>query len=498
MENPATNTTTPGDPPYLWVAEPRQRGTVGILWFCFTTLIICIWSTMHFDIPTRRYSAIRRFVLQLPWMILAFLAPEVLLFLAINERITAGILLEKVLVFDRSLAKPGRLAQMYNWINERVMSKGVSAQCQAPLIYKLTVTEQTRGDRIGKTSPPQFGIVHAFYAIMGGFAFHGSFNDHSPTADESLLETATNARHTVEVPRFDTLIYIMKHFPRIITSIPEEAILDRAESSSMSKAVLIVQVGWFCISGASRLFQGLPLSLLEVSTTSRVFCTLITYFVWLSKPFNVAAPTILEGKEAQEVYALLKCSEFEYNEALQVAKERATTDSSAPTGPQQSAKIVMAAKALRPLLSEPEGPPPQPGFKTPKKILFPGNFGNKSSSAEKAKSMAIYAALSPIVYGLIHSLAWSGQFPTALERSLWRASSFIVTCSGLVGVFLLWSSVWLDGVLKSKYGLDDIAVIFVCVIPVVHMLASGFLIVESFRQLYFLDPAAYQLPSWPN
>jgi len=337
---------------------------------------------------------------------------------------------------------------------------------------------------------------------MGGFAFHG-YDDNSPTDNESLLKTAKNTRHTVDVPRFGTLVYIMEHFPHIIASIPEEAILDRTESSSMSKAVLIVQVGWFCISVASRLFQGLPLSLLEVSTTARLFCTLITYFVWLPKPFNVAAPTILEGKEAEEVYALLKCSQFEFNEALEMAKERAATDSAAPTGPQESAKIFLAANALQHLLPNPQRPPLQPSFRKPKKGLIPGNLGNKSSDADKAKYLAINTALPPILYGLIHSLAWNDQFPTALERSLWRASSFLVTCSGLVRFFVLWSLLWLDEVLKSKHrlttGLDVIATtMFIGVIPVAHILASGFLIVESFRQLYFLNPAAYQLPSLPN
>jgi hypothetical protein len=359
------------------------------------------------------------------------------------------------------------------------------------------VTEQQRYNPVGQTSQPKFGIVHAFYAIMGGFAFHGSYDDNNHTVDESLLNTATDPRRTVDVPRFKTLIYIMEHFPHIITSIPEETILDRAESSSLSKAVLIVQVGWFCTSCASRIFQGLPLSLLEVSTAARVFCTLLTYFVWWSKPFNVALPTILREKDAQEVYALLKCSHFEYVDALEMAKKRAEGDSSAPTAGHESAKIVLAANALQHLLPNPEQPPLQPGFKNPKNILFPGNFGNKST--DKALPMALNTAISPIIYGLVHSLAWNDQFPTTMERSLWRASSIVVTCSGLVDDILLWSLMWLDEVLNSRYGLDVIAAfMFTAVIPTVHILASGFLLVESFRQLHFLDPAVYQLPSWPN
>ena len=135
MEHPATNTTTPSHPPYRWMGEPKQRGTYGIITLCFSTLIICIWSTIHFEIPTRRYTATRRVFFQVAWMIFALLAPEVLLFLAIDERIMAGILLQKVQKSHPHLAKPGMFTRMYNWIRGRAESKDVSAQCQAHVMW---------------------------------------------------------------------------------------------------------------------------------------------------------------------------------------------------------------------------------------------------------------------------------------------------------------------------------------------------------------------------
>ena len=110
------------------MGEPDQRGTCGIISFCSTTLIICTWSTLHFNIPKRRYTVTRRFVVQAIWMFIALLAPEFLLFLSINERIKAGILLKKVLEFHPHLAKPGMFTRMYDWIRGRAESKDVSAQ----------------------------------------------------------------------------------------------------------------------------------------------------------------------------------------------------------------------------------------------------------------------------------------------------------------------------------------------------------------------------------
>src|SRR5258708_16588747 len=142
---------------------------------------------------------------------------------------------------------------------------------------------------------------------MGGFAFYTFDGDASVTVEESLFELSTNPQYIVCAPGHEACIYILKHFPDIFTDIPEESIIQRAKSSSLSKALLIVQVGWFCTNCASRLIQRLPLSLLEITTAAHAFCTLLTYFVWWSKPMNVMAPTIMKGK-AREVHALLTCS----------------------------------------------------------------------------------------------------------------------------------------------------------------------------------------------
>ena len=166
MENTTTDPTTPSNPPYLWVGEPRQRGTFGIILFCLSTLITCTWSALHFNVPTKRYSHIRRSLFHAAWMIFALFAPEALLFLAINERVDAEILLRKVLEFHPHLEEPGfrnwirvtsktgfcnwicelvtPKAGFCNWIRRLVAcswirglgkSKEVSAQCQAFVVY---------------------------------------------------------------------------------------------------------------------------------------------------------------------------------------------------------------------------------------------------------------------------------------------------------------------------------------------------------------------------
>jgi len=337
---------------------------------------------------------------------------------------------------------------------------------------------------------------------MGGFAFSGPHGDNNPTIEESPFQISTNPPHTIEVPEFDTLVYIMKHFPHIITDISRESILDRAESSILSKALLIVQVAWFCTNCASRRFQVLPLSLLEVTTAAHAFCTLITYIVWWPKPLNIAAPTFMKEKEALEVYALLKCSHVEYDEALKMAREmaemakettkekkRAAGDSLPLTAPRASAKIVLAANSLQHLLPTPEPPPLKSGFKELGSVPGAGHYWHQSPDGRL--SMVITMAVFSIFYGLVHFLAWSDAFPTPVERLLWRIASLVETCSVFVGVLVV-------RLMMGSRRLEKLGLLMSIVVTVVHMLASGFIIVESCRQVFFLDATAYQLPLWAN
>ena len=333
-----------------------------------------------------------------------------------------------------------------------------------------------------------------------------SYDDDASTLKKTLfaLPVQIDPHHPVHVPNFKALIYIMKYFPHLIANIPEEAILDRAQSNGLSKAPLIVQVGWFCTNCASRLIQALLLSLLEVSTASHAFCTLLTYFVWWSKPLNVPAPIIIVGNEAQEVHALLGCSDEVYYEALEMARRMAAGDSSIPTEGKPK-NIILAANALEGLLRTDQTPeePPHPPFKD--------TFHSSPSSIEnESRKDPLYewliATVSPILYGLIHLLAWNDHFPTTRECLVWRGSSIIIACSGFVGVAGAALGRYLNK-LEDRYPRYSDSVIkdvvepllgVFAVVPIFHVLASGFLIIESIRQLFFLDPAAYQLPSWSN
>jgi hypothetical protein len=423
-------------------------------------------------------------------MIVALIAPEALLCAAVNQRLDAEILTRKAIKYlPQKLAKPGIFARCFHLITKRAKLEAVSIP-KFPYSSINSLTWQVHHEEpTSQLRKHRFSLVHAFYVTMGGFLFDMS-------GDESPSEPSTNTPCTRHVLTPAAFTYIMEHFPEIIPDISKDSITDRSESSSLSKALLAVQVGWFCADCVSRLAQRLPLSLLEVSTAAHAVCTLLTYCVWWPKPLNIAEGTPMKGEGVREVHALFMCLKEERNTAQEMAI--AAGDSKVVTSNGQPERIVLAANAL---LRTSNAPPPVDPFRN--RSEWSPSFA--SPSRRHLRYARVSVSLSPILYGLVHFLAWNVHFPTPLERKLWHISSALVTFSGLVLVMLVVITNYFQRKYEGTYSniLERLLVGFgELTIPLTYVLASAFLLVESLRQLFFLDPDAYQVAPlsyyWPH
>ncbi len=72
-----------------WAPSPSCRGTFEIISLCLSTTVICIWSSVHKDIPLKRLSMFRSFLRDAPFVLVAIFCPELLLYFAINQYLCA-------------------------------------------------------------------------------------------------------------------------------------------------------------------------------------------------------------------------------------------------------------------------------------------------------------------------------------------------------------------------------------------------------------------------
>ncbi|CAI4214332.1 unnamed protein product [Parascedosporium putredinis] len=72
-----------------WMPEPRERGTYSILSTCLITLGLCVWTAIHLNIPAHDEKWWHQTWRKFGWMMLGFVAPEMVAFAAYQQFMTA-------------------------------------------------------------------------------------------------------------------------------------------------------------------------------------------------------------------------------------------------------------------------------------------------------------------------------------------------------------------------------------------------------------------------
>jgi hypothetical protein len=308
---------------------------------------------------------------------------------------------------------------------------------------------------------------------MGGFVFDTS-------TEGPILFDNTRAMVTPA-----GVMFLMKHDPGLIPDISEDEIRDKSKADSIAKVLLVWQLVYFCLSCVSRLAQRLPLSLLEVTTFAHALCTMITYMMWWKKPRDINLPTVLIGQKANDL------------SASEVAAFLLIASKSAHDVSPRTRELAKAAES-RYAVSVDELSAACEDYVLPNSGLGETKFRDDTPGLPEfwlvvVPSMVLF--LVPFIYGLSHLLAWSGDFVTPTERTLWRVASFCVAFSRLALMVADAISSLLARILSKKIG-DNLGSLTNGISLVVYPVCSGYLLAESIRQLFALPEGAFEVASW--
>ncbi|EIM80021.1 uncharacterized protein STEHIDRAFT_68846 [Stereum hirsutum FP-91666 SS1] len=215
--------------PIAWYPEPSFRGTYSLLSSWVSTLLLCVLSAVHLDVPSVNHSKLHRWATKFKWVAVGIFAPEWLSMIAWIE-----------------------------WKNARAMV----IEANKHLIQAGKATSHTAWD-----------LTQGFYASTGGFS--------AKYSDKEATLTATGVLYLIKEDA-DAL--------RKISTISSKDIRDKSKQDSISKCLALVQVLWFGAQCITRLVQGLPVSLLELNTVVHTLYAFITYGFWWNKPFDVDVP----------------------------------------------------------------------------------------------------------------------------------------------------------------------------------------------------------------
>jgi len=299
-------------PEAKWNPEPTVRGTFSILSSCLITMALCIWTAVHLNLPQHKKESrevYRRFF----WLVLGLLAPEVIVFIAWNQRVDMRLLSHK-------MRKLGFMAdEIGNWEKVQGWPRRALAKTRLfPSVRAKKPAGPRQGEDLchGRVYP--WTDVHSWYALMGGLAFEDT------SAEEFQFMPGGRQRLTFTD---DVVLWMARHRPRVLPDISRQHIEDKSKSGGLGKILTCWQATYFCIQCIFRLSQQYTISLLELNVFAHAVCALVVFWVWWDKPQDVREPTLITDKEGLEVCAYFDVSESSpvgYYSSRWVPRQRST------------------------------------------------------------------------------------------------------------------------------------------------------------------------------
>ena len=312
--------------------------------------------------------------------------------------------------------------------------------------------------------------------------------------------------------------------------ITENEIRDRSKGDVLSKALVVIQAGWFVLQCIARRIERLPTTELELVTLAFAALNFMTYGLWWNKPLNVQCPVCVRRKGETEGR---KCA----GESSQRPDDENGLENNGGqgTGAKAVLGILLATIGNAIVRKTPEAisevtgaivdtiresiedsveyvrrhrwwtlwngveAAVERGIADPIKSfasmgdgdIVGGMFYAGDSGGVSKELFVNAAAVIATIFGAIHCVAWSFKFPSYTEQLLWRIASLSITCLPMGYVFVKFVFGLLEDVFDRK--VED-AVVFG--IAILYILSRVTLLVIALISLRSLPPGAYETVHW--
>ncbi|KAF8658910.1 hypothetical protein AX16_001954 [Volvariella volvacea WC 439] len=343
------------------------------------------------------------------------------------------------------------------------------------------IRERIRAGRIAKEMEARgWTRAHAFFFQMGGLVRL----QQDSTGKISYKTLRYGSRH--ESDRLAEIRNIK--MPRI----PQREIDDHGKGDVVAKSMVIIQTTWFVAQCVERSVHGLGLTDIELVTLAFATLNLITYAFWWEKPLNAEYPIYFD-EDGKRVDGPEEGSGegMKYRGICGYVKE--WIDSRQKHG---IAKTIWN-KVVKALFLTIFGPLMDMMVDRNDKDREKNFIRTVGSNSDVVKLLAV-GSMTRVVFGGIHLFAWNFQFPTDLERWLWRGASLTLT---VIPPFLAIIAflIFLDFKYESdltEYPAIPVYYLTLFIFPPIYFVARIVILFLAFYTLRALPEYAFQSAKW--
>ncbi|EXJ55614.1 hypothetical protein A1O7_08543 [Cladophialophora yegresii CBS 114405] len=268
-----------------------------------------------------------------------------------------------------------------------------------------------------------------------------------------------------------------------LPDIHEQLLEEGNRSDTLLKLITIWQVGWMAIQLLVRLYRRLATSQLEILTFAFAVCSLLTYSLFWNKPQDIQTRVSIQA-------ARQPCAE----DLLELAVVGPSTFFHYRTGYCIPNNAVHRIRGTIP--GDPRSNPDSEQITT---------------NVEKADEIdswtrvtfIVSSAIGSVLFGSLHFIAWKFAFPSPTEQLLWRISTAVTTGLPLAGVAANAIYVFFHkrhritfernrqtSAYQTLYLKRLSWLLWILATP--YFVARLFILVEVFRSLSYLPPAAFR------
>ncbi|KAJ7910812.1 hypothetical protein B0H13DRAFT_2272304 [Mycena leptocephala] len=361
------------------------RKLFDIIWGCLATIFACTWVSVHPNVPAPNQSWLALFWRRLKMMLIAVIAPEIMVGFAARQFFAAGVLSKEF----------------------------------------------------------GFSKTHGFFFCMGGFV---SSTGYPIVTKKQLADPELGAEFLAGIKNVDA-----------------EDIMDKSKGDALSKGLAIAQGLWFTTQCLARVHQHLAVTELEVATLAFAMVNVFIWLLWWNKPLDVQRQIVVGPAKLPDP---LPIKPIHASWVVRVVSVIAGIDNAYEYDPLSSTSV--------------------PSFWT-----LPGNYLN---NIQGGLPFTI-EALMGTVFGAIHCAAWNADFPTAVEKWMWRSCSSLIVAIPVIILLFAVLDTFAD--IDESHWTGKAALLITIIVPIpLYVIARLVLIILPLVALRSLPSGAFVDVNW--
>ena len=324
-------------------------------------------------------------------------------------------------------------------------------------------------------SDDEWTITHGFLASMGGFMLYADGTD-------------GNMIKTLDI---DTLDQLYQEERIVWPRITKKEIEDRSKGDFLSKGIAVLQTSWFIAQCILRGVFNMGLTQLELATLAFSALNIVLSIIWMNKPLAVAYPFQVHLRPSGPLHSPSPqhsspstFRRFRTYFYIRFKKKGLF----APIYMFIIEPFNVAWSSVKDLITCETLP------QVPNQFSVPTFYAPSSPNDILATLIGLCVG---ILFGGIHCVAWYFDFPSNVERYIWRTSAVTITAIPLI-FFLIVENVRMQTADACFHDFSGLRILAVYISIVLYCISRAALVVLPILSLRCLPPEALQDFQWSS